>query len=100
MSLKPGHEFVQDPDAEKVYTFDWTDWVGAADVASYELDIDGPDALLTYDNDAIGADDKSVDLRIQGGTLGKTYRVRCRVTTNESPTQSDWRSFSLKVVTQ
>jgi len=92
MSVKPGATLTKDPNASLVYSFDWSAWLtggspGAA-ISSQTLTISGPDAALTKDNESI-VDGTSVQFRLLGGTLGKVYKVTCRVVTDESPAQTE-----------
>jgi hypothetical protein len=91
----------KDPDAVLVYTWDWSAWlVGAATITTSTFAIDSnPDNALTLDQDAIVSGSTSTRVRISGGTAGKTYVVRNRVVTNESPTQTDDRSVRIRVRT-
>lgn len=97
-TIDPGHTVRKDPDASVVYTWDWTDWLeDAATIDSFAIAVEGPDALLTVDNDAISGASKMVTMRLVAGTVGKRYRVRCRITTDETPAQIDDRSIWVQV---
>lgn len=100
MSVKPGATVTKDPDAALVYTWDWSAWlVGDAviDTATFAVDV-APDASLTLDED--DSDDTTASVRINGGTVGKKYQVRCRVVTDETPAQTDDRSIWVHIVRQ
>lgn len=102
MSITPGATVPKDPNSSEIYTWNWSDWlVGAAIISTSTFAVDdGPDSALTLDQDAIVTGDTSTRVRINGGTLGKKYRVRNRVITNESPAQTDDRSIWVHIVSQ
>lgn len=95
--MRPGETIIKDPDAEKFYAWDWSDWLGAATILSHEILIVGPDMALEYDHDSVISDGTAVRVRLKGGTLGHTYTVTCRVTTNEAPSQTDDRSVLVAI---
>lgn len=97
MSVLPGHCFRKDPDAELVYVFDWTDWLGSASIASQSTTITGPDSDLTQDNSGIVSGSKKTTVRLLGGTAGKAYTVTNRITTNEAVPQTDDRSITIQI---
>jgi hypothetical protein len=45
MSFSPGDELEKDPSAELTHQFDWSAWLGAAEVATSTFTITGRDAL-------------------------------------------------------
>jgi hypothetical protein len=98
MSITPGSSVAKDPDASKVYTFDWTLWlIGAALIYSSAWEITGPDSALTKDTETIMAGTKKTSVRLIGGTKGKTYTLRNRIVTNETPTQTDDKSIRVVI---
>ena len=101
MSIEPGATVIKDPDAELLYTFDWSSWlVSPAQIASSTFTISGGggDGALTKDNETDTGTTASV--RLIGGTLGRTYTLSCRIVTDESPTQTDDRSIYVKIAAQ
>jgi hypothetical protein len=94
MALAPDAVIEKDPNAEKVWTFDWTNELGAsAIIVSKVVSLaEGVDAALTFDNDTIDVGGKMVSVRVKGGTLGERYRLTCQITTNEVPAQKDEKS--------
>lgn len=91
--LRPDAVIVKDPDAEVPYYFDWDEWMNAsASIDDYELIIDGPDDGLDLDNDGLTDNERGVQFRIVGGTVGHKYRVTCRIETDETPVVKDVRS--------
>lgn len=101
MSIAPGTTVTKDPEAEKVYTFDWSAWlVGAAVITTSTFIISGPDTALEFDDDVILSPATSTQVLLTGGTIGKTYVVTNRIVTNESPAQTDDKSIKVKVVSE
>lgn len=100
MSIRPGATVTKDPDANLVYTWDWSSWlVSPAQISSAVFVIDdNPDGALTLSNDSNTT--TTAQVRINGGTAGKTYKVRCRIVTNESPAQTDDRSIYVRGMAQ
>jgi hypothetical protein len=101
--VRPGHTFTHDPDAELFYGVEWASWLPeGAEIASATWEIEDTDEtpedplLLTQDNDTI-VDGTMAQVRLLGGTAGRKYRITVHITTNESPSQKDDRSFFLKV---
>lgn len=97
MSVQPGATIRKDPSAQLLYEFDWTDWLGAASIATSTFTITGPDSALTKDNPTIVSGSKKTSVRVLGGTAGKTYKLNCNIVTNETPTQTDDRSVNIAV---
>jgi len=95
--MRPGETIIKDPDAEKFYVWDWSDWLGSATILSHEILIVGPDMALEYDHDSVISDGTAVRVRLKGGTLWCTYTVTCRVETNEAPSQTDDRSVLVAI---
>jgi len=65
-----------DPDASEIYQWDWTTWLDGETLANppvIEADA-GITATLYF------LADRTVDVRIQGGTPGSTYAVTVRAT--------------------
>lgn len=99
MSIRPGATAMKDPDSREVYTFDWTDWlVDDAQLSTSTWTVSGPDAALTTDHAGIVDGLLKTRVRINGGTAGKTYQLTNRVTTDETPAQTDDRSITIRVV--
>ena len=99
LTVDDGELIRKDPDATRVYTWDYDDnlsatatiltsvWVIAAVFPSTT------DTALTYDNASVLAGARSTQVRLIGGTLGQKYLVTNRFTTNESPLQGDDKSI-------
>ena len=101
MSLHPGAVVIKDPNAEIVYTWDWSDWlVGAATIASDTFIVStftGDATPLVSDNESIVAGATSSLHRLTGGTVGKTYTVTHRIVTNETPAQTEDKSIKVSI---
>lgn len=98
MSVRPGSTIQHDPAESLIYTFDWSDWlVGAATISTSTFTISGPDSALTKDNPSIVSGSTSTQVRVIGGTVGKTYTLTNTVVTSESPAQTGERSVYLAI---
>ena len=99
MSLNPGVTVVKDPNANLVYTWDWSDWlVSPAQIASFTIipqTFVGDATPLVSDNES--KTNTTVIHRLTGGTAGKTYTVTVRIVTNETPAQTEDRSIKVTV---
>lgn len=100
-TIQPGELIVKDPSAQKVYIFNWTDYLtdlGTGEtIASQTMTITGTDAVLTFDNSGIVVGNLKTQLRILAGTLGVRYTVTSRIVTNGTPVQTEERSFDVLV---
>ncbi len=95
--MTPGDLVLKDPDALNDAAFDWTAYLGAATITTQSILITGTDALLVADTVTRDVTNKKVTYRLTGGTLGVRYTVTCRITTNETPAQTDDRSIDVLV---
>jgi hypothetical protein len=89
----------KDPGAKLVYELNWRalGWLATgASIVDHEVTIDGPDAVLTFDNDSI-VDDDTVQFRLLAGTLGADYTVTIHIVTDETPVQEDDRSILVQI---
>ena len=105
LTIRPGQTVEKDPSAIKVYEFDWTNWLAASPLGSSAqisgspvFTIGGADAVLTKDQESVVSGNLKTRVRLSAGTLGVTYMVSCKVSTNESPAQTDERSFFVRIV--
>lgn len=102
----PGQTFTKDPDELLVYEFDWTDALtgpdgagtGTISTSTFAFVDPVADALLVKDNPTIVSGNLKTRVRLSVGTVGKTYGIANRVTTNESPAQTYERTIYIKVV--
>lgn len=72
----------KDPDAKMPYTWDWSAWltrVGSASIASAAITV--PTGITAFG--AVQISGGLVSQIITGGTVGQSYRVQCKVTTND-----------------
>lgn len=53
------------------------------------------DTPLTKDNESIVAGLRSTQVRLSGGRAGQKYQVTNRIVTNETPTQTEERTFDI-----
>ena len=85
---------VKDPLAALDYIFDWSLWLDAiTDTIASQVVV--PATGLTLASSSVVG--KTVVAWISGGTVGQTYQVDCKITTNSSPPRTDSRSFFIKI---
>lgn len=81
----------KDPSAVLDWKFNWTNWLSAAETIS--------SATVTVESgltkDSQSNDTSTVTVWLSGGTLGETYEVTCRVTTNQGRT--DERTIGIRM---
>lgn len=91
--MRPLAIFTKDPDAVLDYSMPWTLEEGdSIDTATWAID-DPPDDDLEIDSQAVVGGVPTV--WVSGGTAGETYRLRCRVVTDEGRT--DDRTFHIRI---
>jgi hypothetical protein len=88
----------KDPEAQLVYTFDWSEWLPTGDTiasVSYSLQVRANDPTpLVRESQGVSAGTKTY-VEISGGGAGKIYTVTAEVTTSDGSV--DRRSFRIKV---
>lgn len=105
-TILPGKKVIKDPNATRLYRFDFDDQLEAGailtsyPVTAHDVDTDDPDASITVSPSTLAAGSRAVDVLISGGTLGKTYRIRCVATSNASPAGIEPRSFFIEIARQ
>lgn len=88
----------KDPSAVLVYEVDWDrELATGAQIATSTWSIAGPDDVLTSDQPAIASDGRSTTVRLSAGTVNKRYCVTNHIVTNETPAQTDERSFYVPI---
>lgn len=93
-----GIYIVKDPEAELVYTFDWSEWLPVNNTIStvnYTLQVraNDPEPLIRVSQGVQGGNKTYVEL--SGGQVGKVYTVTAEIATNNSAV--DRRNFRIKV---
>ena len=83
--------FLQDPDAELDYLFDWSTWLEDLEtISSY---------VITAETGITASDDTEtggkVTVWLSGGTAGSNYTVACRITTSAG--RIDERTITVRV---
>jgi len=101
-TIRPSGEIVKDPNAFKVYQFDWTAYLTniGRTINTSTFIVTGPDAMLTTDNPSVITGDLKTQVRILGGTPGGEYTLTNRIVTTGSPTQGDDKSILVFVQDQ
>lgn len=90
LTISDGGSAIHDPNESRVYVWDWgTDRLAVgAEISTSTFVISGPDSTLTQDQDSIVTGNRSTQVRLTGGTVGKVYTVTNRIVTNETPAQT------------
>lgn len=83
--------FYKDPNEVLDYKVDWTDYLGASNIAS---------SVWTHSLTEFspGNDNKTATVYLGGGTLGSSYEVTNEITTNDIPARVAVRSFVIRIV--
>lgn len=104
ITIAAGETVIKDPDAERVYTWPWSEWLpgGAAiDTSQFIVStIAGDAAPLVADYPSVSDDNDATHVRLTGGTLGAVYTVTNRIVTSGSPAETDDRSIKVKIAAQ
>lgn len=87
----------KDPDAKLDYTFDWTEWLTdvADTIASAVVTVPSG---LTLESSVVTGGNLKVVAWISGGTAGKVYPIKCKITTSAITPRIDERTIYIKVV--
>lgn len=98
-TLQPGDLITKDPQARKVYQFDWTGYLTDLDeeIDASTMTITGPDGQLTIDSTSVVTGNLKTQVRLLGGTLGKRYRLTNHITTDGTPVNEDDRSVTILI---
>ena len=98
--------FVKDPVAVEDYAIDWGQWLDGDQLVASTWTIVGADGSLTQIASSIdaststGAPSSQARVWLGGGTLGGTYNVINRITTNSSPIERVTERTLLFVIQQ
>ena len=79
--------FRKDPDAEKVYGFNWALWLAETSETISTSVWTVPTGLTSSDETK---DDTQTSIKISGGTAGETYEVVNRITTSTHGQIEEW----------
>jgi hypothetical protein len=81
----------KDPQATLDWAFDWSKWLASGEEIS--------SATVTVDSGLTKASESNTTTKVTvwltGGTLGATYKVACRITTNQG--RIDERTIGIRV---
>jgi|SRR4051794_7088071 hypothetical protein len=69
----------QDPSARLDYTWDWRPWLAAINDSIDEAAVYTPEGLTAVGEPV--TNDGLITQRVEGGVLGETYKMVCRITT-------------------
>ncbi len=101
MSVRSGPtaQVTKSAGASRVYVWDWTDDIGAAEIAGSTWTITG-DGALTKDNESIVTGNKKTQVRLIGGTLNTVYTVVNTITTNGSPAEIEPATVKVRIAVE
>lgn len=86
-----GFSAVQDPQAVKQYTMDWSDWLGDGEtITAATVTAEAGITVDTSNNDTT-----SVTFKLSAGVLGSRPKVTCHITTSAG--QQDDRTLTVYV---
>lgn len=91
-----GQTIIKDKDATLDYTIDWTNWLDLVSdtIASAIVVVD---TGITVEATVIDTANKKVTVWLSGGTIGTTYAVACKITTNNAIPRIDERTFFVEI---
>lgn len=105
-TIRPGQTVIKDPNAARLYQFDFDDQLETGAVLStypvtaHNPDTDASDATITVGPPTLASGSRKVNVLISGGTRGTRYRIRCTATSNTSPAGIEPRSFIVEIAYQ
>lgn len=104
ITVQAGKQVTQDPSDIRVYVFDWDalnlpDTAEISGSATWTISAVRPAnaTLLTKDQESILVGNRKAQVRLQGGQVGALYTIACKITTNETPSQTKEQSFFMLV---
>jgi hypothetical protein len=86
----------KDPSARLDYTWDWRPWLAKIDDTASTATVVIPEGLTAVNATVI--DDGLVTQRVEGGVVGETYKMVCRITTAGG--QIDEKTINLTILNQ
>lgn len=93
--------FIKDPDSMLDYSVDWSDWLGADDIASVVWFVDDVEGGVA-EGDSLFVEiaycfftDKVATVWLSQGVVRRSYDVTCRITTTSG--RVDDRTFRVKI---
>jgi hypothetical protein len=86
--------FEKDPSAVLDYSVDWTDFLQTAETIATSTWV--VPSGITADSDT--NDDKIATIWLSGGTVGKSYELINRITTDNTPARTDERTMIICIV--
>lgn len=89
----------KDPEANLIYTMDWSDWLNVSEVVTavtYSLQVRANDpAPLVIEDEGIANAGLYTYVQLSGGQVGKTYTVTADIQTDNG--NIDRRAFRVKI---
>lgn len=86
-------KYVQHPDSELDYYFDWSDWLEDGETIT-SFDVSGETGITVYDTSLTGAN-SVVEAWLRDGVLGQSYRVTCSIITSND--RHDARYIAVRI---
>lgn len=94
-----GSWIAKDPNAQLIYSMDWTDWMPSGDTltsATYSLQVRANDpAPLVRESQGYNAGTHLTYVELSGGQVGKVYTITVAITTTNG--LEDRRNFRIRV---
>lgn len=104
VTIQAGQRALHDPSDIRLYVFDWDAdnlpvGVEITGAATWTISAVAPTTanLMTKDQESIVSGNRKAQVRLQGGDAGATYNIACKITTNETPSQTKEQSFVILV---
>lgn len=87
--------FIKSPDEIKRYVLEYSRWLDSGEyVGSVSFTtISSNTGALSFAPDVIGVNDTDIQVLVSGGTIGETYRVRARMTSDSGQVKEDVLEF-------
>lgn len=94
-----GSWIAKDPQAQLIYSMDWSDWLPQGDIlasVTYSLQVRANDPQpLVKESQGLAESNTWTYVELSGGQIGKVYTVTAEITTDSGLT--DRRNFRIKV---
>lgn len=90
--------FIKDPDATKDYGWDWQDWLEGDTITTSTWIVPAGLTNVGESGPTIQSDGRiTTSVFISGGSLGVTYTITNRITTNSTPARVEDQSHTIEI---